>query len=216
MKITTLKPHKGETWWLEFDDSGTPFFLHASVVHRFQLTQGQQLGADAWERVQQVELSRKAYRYACFLLDRRGYSYQEMYRKLAEKYPSEVCYGTVDRLVHVGLINDRAYAEQLAHHYVAVKHFGMRRARQEMRRRGLLDEQIDRALNPYAEQTDEMLMELIEGKYRKYFGDPSDRKMIEKGKAALVRQGYSFGEINAAVRSALDALEEEETEEEEA
>ena len=58
--------------------------------------------------------------------------------------------------------------------------------------------------------TGEILTELVEGKYRKYFLDPDDRRTIEKGKAALVRQGYRFGEINAAVRAFLEEQLEEE------
>lgn len=200
MKITTLGPHKGETWKLELDDSGELFFLHVSVVYRFGLQDGMELDEETWEAIQNAQLARKAYSYACYLLDRRGYSYQEMYHKLEPKYPSEVCFETVDRLAKYGLINDRAYAEQMAHHYVEVKHFGLRRARQEMRRRGLLDEQIDQALEAYEDQTEEFLRTLIETKYRRYFLDPDDRKMIEKGKAALVRQGYAFAEIHEALR----------------
>ena len=89
----------------------------------------------------------------------------------------------------------------------------MRRAFQEMRRRGLLEEHISEALAPYEDEvTGEILAELVEGKYRKYFLDPDDRRTMEKGKAALVRRGYRFREINAAVRA---FLEEQETSEEE-
>ena len=210
MTITTLGAHKGNTWKIELDDSGELFFLHVSVVQRCGLQKGMTLTPAQWEQVQLTELSRKAYQYACFLLDNRGYSYQEMFHKLEPKYPQSVCFATVDRLAKYGQINDRAYAEQLAHHYVAVKHFGMRRAFQEMRRRGLLDEHISEALEPYEEITGEILTELIEGKYQKYFLDPDDRCTMEKGKAALVRRGYRFGEINAAVRAFLEELSEEE------
>lgn len=210
MTITTLGAHKGNTWKIELDDSGELFFLHVSVVQRCGLQKGMTLTPAQWEQVQLTELSRKAYQYACFLLDNRGYSYQEMFHKLEPKYPQSVCFATVDRLAKYGQINDRAYAEQLAHHYVAVKHFGMRRAFQEMRRRGLLDEHISEALEPYEEITGEILTELIEGKYQKYFLDPDDRRTMEKGKAALVRRGHRFGEINAAVRAFLEELSEEE------
>ena len=211
MTITTLSAHKGNTWKIELDDSGELFFLHVSVVQRCGLRKGMTLTPQQWEQVQTAELSRKAYQYACFLLDNRGYSYQEMIRKLEPKNPQAVCFATVDRLAKYGQINDRAYAEQLAHHYVAVKRFGMRRAFQEMRRRGLLEEHITEALEPYEDEvTGEILMELVEGKYRKYFLDPDDRRTIEKGKAALVRQGYRFGEITAAVRAFLEEQLEEE------
>ena len=191
MTITTLAAHKGNTWKLELDDSGELYFLHVSVVQRCGLQKGMTLTPQQWEQVQTAELARKAYQYACFLLDRRGYSYQEMFRKLEPKYPQSVCYATVDRLAKFGQINDRAYAE-----------------RQEMYRRGLLDEHITEALEPYEDEvTGGILEELVAGKYRKYFLDPDDRRTIEKGKAALVRQGYRFSEINAAVQAFLEEME---------
>ena len=98
MTITTLAAHKGNTWKLELDDSGELYFLHVSVVQRCGLQKGMTLTPQQWEQVQTTELARKAYQYACFLLDRRGYSYQEMFRKLEPKYPQSVCYATVDRL----------------------------------------------------------------------------------------------------------------------
>ena len=110
MTITTLAAHKGNTWKLELDDSGELYFLHVSVVQRCGLQKGMTLTPQQWEQVQTTELARKAYQYACFLLDRRGYSYQEMFRKLEPKYPQSVCYATVDRLAKFGQINDRAYA----------------------------------------------------------------------------------------------------------
>ena len=76
MTITTLSAHKGNTWKIELDDSGELFFLHVSVVQRCGLRKGMTLTPQQWEQVQTAELSRKAYQYACFLLDNRGYSYQ--------------------------------------------------------------------------------------------------------------------------------------------
>ena len=152
-----------------------------SVVQRCGLQKGMTLTPQQWEQVQTTELARKAYQYACFLLDRRGYSYQEMFRKLEPKYPQSVCYATVDRLAKVWQINDRADAEQLAHHYVEVKHFGLRRARQEMYRRGLLDEHITEALEPYEDEvTGGILEELVAGKYRKYFLDVYKRQALTR------------------------------------
>ena len=161
MEITELHAYKGNTWLLRMDGSESPYFLHVSVVQKFHLQEGMRLPESAWEQVQTAELSRKAFQYACYLLDRRDYSYQEMYRKLEPKYPAAVCYAVTDRLAAKGLISDRRYAEQLARHYVAGKHFGLRRARQEMYRHGLLEAQIQEALEPYTEQMAEQLQALI-------------------------------------------------------
>ena len=69
MTITTLAAHKGNTWKLELDDSGELYFLHVSVVQRCGLQKGMTLTPQQWEQVQTTELARKAYQYACFLLD---------------------------------------------------------------------------------------------------------------------------------------------------
>ena len=114
MEITELHAYKGNTWLLRMDGSESPYFLHVSVVQKFHLQEGMRLPESAWEQVQTAELSRKAFQHACYLLDRRDYSYQEMYRKLEPKYPAAVCYAVTDRLAAKGLINDRRYAEQLA------------------------------------------------------------------------------------------------------
>ncbi len=201
MRITTLAPHKGNTWKVAFDGNDTLYFLNASVVEKYALQNDLELTEAQWNEICETELRRKAYSRACYLLDYRGYSYREMFHKLAQNYPETVCFSVVNQLAANGLINDRRYAEQLAHRYIAVKRFGLRRAKQEMQRRELLEKQIDEALLPYLECVAENLETIIAGKYAKYFEDPSDRKMIEKGKAALVRQGYSFGEINAAVKA---------------
>ena len=211
MRLTQLCTYKGNTWQMELDGSGELYFVHVSVVQHCGLQKGMELSAAQWKRVQDLETFRKAYQYSRYLLDNRGYSYQEMFRKLSPKYPENVCYGVVNRLVKNGMLNDWKYAEQAALHYIERKRFGMRRAYQEMRRRGLLDPQIQAALEPYRCRTEEILEELVRGKFVRYFAEPSDRKMIEKGKAALVRQGYTFGEIQRVVSA---YLQEQKTEQE--
>lgn len=202
MEITTLGAHKGETWKVEFDHSGQLHFLHVSTVYAFSLALGMTLTASQWEAVWAAELGRKAYRHGQFLLDRRGYSFRELYHKLEEKYPPEVCLAVVQRLAKAGLLNDWRYAEQLAHRYIVVRRYGLYRARLEMRRRELLDEQIDAALAPYADKMEDVVLELMETKLRRYFADPGDYKMLEKGKAALARRGFSYGEIKGALERA--------------
>ena len=46
----------------------------------------------------------------------------------------------------------------------------------------------------------ERLQQILERHYAEKLSDPSDRKMVERVKAALVRKGYSFSEIQAAVQ----------------
>ncbi len=203
--IDQVCPYKGNTWKLSFADAPDELvFLHVSVVQHCQLQAGMTLTAAQWTRVRRLETFRKAYQHACYLLDQRGYSYQGLFRKLTPKYEEAVCYAVVNRLVKNGLLNDWRYAEQAAHYYVETKKFGFRRAYQAMRAKGLLDEQIRAALAPYADRMTEILQTLVTGRFAPYFADPADRKQVEKGKAALVRRGYGFSEIQQALVAAHD------------
>lgn len=207
MEVTMLQPYKGNTWQIQLDD-GEIQYLNVSVVTKFQLEAGDEISEELWEQVRHAEMARKAYQRACYLLDQRAYSYQGMFQKLAANYPEEVCFQVLERLTAYNLINDRQFASQLAYHYSVRKRFGYYRARQEMKRRGLLDGHIQEALAPYAEQSEAIIHELMEKKYYRYFEDWENRPMVEKGKAALVRQGFSFAEVHQAVKTFLEEREE--------
>ena len=88
MTITTLAAHKGNTWKLELDDSGELYFLHVSVVQRCGLQKGMTLTPQQWEQVQTMELARKAYQYACFLLDRRATAIRKCSGSWSRNIPS--------------------------------------------------------------------------------------------------------------------------------
>ena len=113
----------------------------------------------------------------------------------------------MQRLVELGAINDRRYAEGLARHYMEVKLFGRRRAFQEMRLKGLTKEVIDIALEEYEEGVEERLRKLIEKKYLRIM---TDEKGVNRVKNALVRCGYSYD----LIKDVLKDIEEEYGEEE--
>jgi SOS response regulatory protein OraA/RecX len=50
------------------------------------------------------------------------------------------------------------------------------------------------------------LQRLIHRHYAEKLSDRTDRNAIEKTKAALVRKGYSFSEVNAAIQQYQEAL----------
>lgn len=133
---------------------------------------------------------------ALYILEGRDCSYTELYEKLAKNYDDGVCRAVCDNMAELSLIDDRRYAEKLARHYMTVKKFGIYRAKQEMRRKGIDDELAEEFLEEYEEDTLTRLGELVETKYARYLGD---EKGIRKVKSALVRMGYSYGDINAVL-----------------
>ena len=100
----------------------------------------------------------------------------------------------------MGGINDYQYAQQMARSAVERKDYGLWRAAEMMRQKGVPKNVIAAVLQPYEETVPERLQQILERHYAEKLSDPSDRKMVERVKAALVRKGYSFSEIQAAVQ----------------
>ena len=137
-----------------------------------------------------------AKRKALALLDRRDYSRAELLRKLAEKdFEPAAAEQAVDRLVELGFVDDARYAPIVVRHYAA-KGYGAQRVRGELQRRGIPKELWDAALAEMPEQ-DETLDRLLRARLRG--ADPDDRAALKKAADALLRRGYGWDEINAAV-----------------
>ena len=206
MKITSIEKYKGSTYRIDFDE-GESAYLNIEIINKFNLKAGLDLPLSAWEQIKQESDYRRARERALYLLDRRDYSFVEMFKKLRQNYDEELCYRVMQRLVELGSINDRRYAEGLARHYMEVKLFGRRRAFQEMRLKGLTKEVIDIALQEYDEGADERLRRLIEKKYLRYM---TDEKGINRAKNSLVRYGYDYSDINRAFKEIESEYDEDE------
>ncbi len=197
LKITGVSQYKGKTLRIDFEE-GEPAFISSEVVYDKGLAKGMTLTAAQWQEVVSANDFRRARERALYLLDYKDYSYIMMFRKLSENYPEELCYKVCDRLAELGILNDRRFAAGLARRYMEVKHFGYFRARHEMKLKGLSKELIDEALAPYqeTESVRERLRELVEKKYLRRL-EAEDG--VKKVKNALVRQGYSYSDINAVL-----------------
>lgn len=198
MRITDITPYKGSVLRVELADAD-PLFLHRDIAADFHLKPGLELPEGALEEIRIASQKRRAYERALYLLDVRAYGFAELFEKLEQNYEEEVCYWVLGRLVKLGMINDRRYAASLAEKYVTVRHYGLYRAKQEMRRKGLDDELIDDVLSAYAEETDAQLAALLERKYAPELQDPTDLKRINRVRAALVRRGYGYNAIRCAL-----------------
>ena len=202
--ITSIEKYKGSTMRVDLDE-GEPLFINVDVLNEYHLQKDITLPEAAIEEIIHSNDFRRAKERALYLLDERDYSYIELYRKLERNYPEDICLEVCNRLSEIGCINDGRYSERLAEHYCVTKRFGLRRAREEMRKRGISNELITEALYPYEDTVPERITELIDKKYARYL---TDEKGVQKVKAALVRQGYSFSEVNKALSEYEYEMEE--------
>ena len=211
MRITEIRPAKGKLFEIILENE-QKLWLHADLVQSEFLRSGDDLDEDRIADLRRRAAEHRAYEYGLYLLEKRGYSYRELYDKLiaAPNAQEDAVLAALEKLTRYGFVNDALYAEQLARHYVEGKKYGIRRAEYEMRHRGLAQTDIDEALAAYddAEKISAQLLELLQKKYARYLTDPDDRKATEKVTAALVRRGYSYQQIRYAIEDYYAWLEE--------
>ena len=212
MKIEAMTPGKGRLTEILLD-TGESFWLHAELAQAEGLYVGAEVDAERIAELRQRAAERRAYEYGLYLLERRGYSYRELYKKLmdAKNAQEDAVLAALEKLTRYGFLNDALYAEQLARHFAEVKKYGLRRAEYEMRHRGLSQEDIDDALAAYnnPEQISAQLLEILQKKYARYLTDPDDRKAAEKVTAALVRRGFTYQQIRYAIEDYYAWAEEQ-------
>jgi len=209
MKVTALQKYKGSTYEVELDYE-RKIYLHIDIIVDFSVKTGMELDRTKLREIIYASNFRRAYQYALYRLDYRDYSAKEMTDKLVQTYKNEVlCLAVVEKLKNVGIINDARYAEKLARKLVEVKKYGYIRAKRELKLKGISEFIAVDALEKYSESFGENLMSLLETKHARYLTDKSDRKSVEKVKAALVRYGYGFDEINRSIKEYFENYEAE-------
>lgn len=145
--------------------------------------------------------SRLAFNSAMFSLDMRDHSEKEIRQKLMRKFDERSVDSAVEKLIDLGLINDRRYAELLTRELFERKKYGKNRVRSELFRRGIASDIVSEVIEAYEEENDsdnvEKIVDIIR---KKYYNKLVDEKSRQKVVAALVRLGYSFSDIRQAMR----------------
>ena len=156
------------------------------------------------ERDAEYERARKR---AMYLLGSRPYSTAALREKLLGNYSEKTAERVIEDMTRYGFLDDEEYARRLASSIIKGKKYGLRRAKAEMRRKGVPDELIEQALDEYgSEEINESLTQLVRKKYADRIADREERQKVI---AALARRGSGFGEIKLAITSVLEEMEEE-------
>lgn len=136
------------------------------------------------------------------LLARREHSAQELRSKLlAKSYPVELVSAALEQLAAQGLLSDGRFAEVFARAR-ANKGYGAVRIAQELRRRGVADEQIAPVLNEAKETWRAQITQVR----RKRFGEELPQTNADRAKQArfLLQRGFTSEQVRALLRGKLD------------
>ncbi len=185
-------------------ESGDVLRLTEEELLRFSLRPGLELDGETLEALRASARASSARAAAANMIGSRALSKSELTRRLVKKGSEEAdAKAAADWLEDIGAVDDAGYAAALVRHYGG-KGYGPARVREELRRRGVDRELWDQAMEEMPEAAD-VLDELIRKKCRGELADPREKKRISD---ALLRRGFSWGDVRAAMGRYTDMMED--------
>lgn len=201
MELTAAEPRRKSLVQLYLDGEAA-VKIDAEIFLRSRLKPGDKISDEELRELIQASDTRRAQEKALYLLEHRSHSKKELAEKIARTAASkQAAQAAAERMEELGLINDEAYARDLARHLFGTKRYGVMRVRQELRLKGIEDELIDELIDEFGGE--EAALENIRAVLnKKYFGWQNDEKIRRRAFAALQRLGYSYGLIRQAMQAA--------------
>ncbi len=171
---------------------------------RFGLRAGMELDEETAEALQASARASAARAAAASIIGSRALSKQELTRRLVKKgNEASDAQAAADWLEDIGAVNDADYAASLARHYGG-RGYGPARVREELRRRGVDRALWDAALEEMPEAA-EALDKLIRKICRGELSDPREKKRVSD---ALLRRGFGWSDVRAAMGRYTEMLED--------
>lgn len=169
--------------------------LSEDTLLRFGLYEGMELSGEDLEDLNRYAAAERTRESAAGMIGRRALSKKELQDRLVKKgADQEDAQNAVDWLEEIGAVDDASYAGVIARHY-AGRGYGSARVKEELRRRG-----VDRSLwaDALAElpEAEEAIIAYVR---KRSHGDLSDPKELKRLTDALVRRGFSWGDIRSAL-----------------
>ena len=158
---------------------------------------GKEVESDELQEIIETVSVRRAYNYAVSLLARRDHGEKELKDKLILKGYGKGAEAAIGKLKEAGYVDDERFVRLFAAELRNLKKYGKKRIEQELYRKGI-DRDIISDVLEETEFDESELVSLIERKFGRYL---SDEKGIHKTVNALLRMGYSYGEIRDALRT---------------
>lgn len=199
MKIERIErsKHKQERV-LVYLEGGNLLRITESELLHFGLYQGLDIDGETVVQLQKCGARSETRVRAASMVSARPLSKSELTRRLVRRgAEAEDADAAVEYLERIGALDDAAYAAMLVRHYSA-QGYGAARLRDELYRRGVPREHWDAALES-APDAGETLARLIESRTH---GKPLSEKDYRRLSDALLRRGFSWSEVRAALRAA--------------
>ncbi len=177
------------------DDAGN-LLLQTEYAEELFLKAGKEVSEEWLYEVCHESAYRRCLSKAMWYLSRRSYCSGELNRNLMSEYSYTVCGRVLARLQELGLINDQAYAERLAEHFIEEKGIAPKAAALHMAAKGV---DMGLAKQVIAARQDDPKIGLKALVERKYLGGITSQKALTKAINSLMRKGYSYGDVKSVL-----------------
>ena len=208
--ITALEPQKRRKGRLNvFVDGQFVVGVGEAVAADLSLRVGKTITAERLAEIVGAEEVHKATEAALGLLDVRARARREIETRLAQKgYEQETIAKVMDKLTHLGLLDDAQFAAQWVEartRAMGMRPVGRRRLSQELFGKGVAKEQIEEAIGVISTDDELTLARAAASKKVRAVPAQKETRQAERQKliAFLQRRGFGWETVKIAAREAL-------------
>ncbi len=185
-----------------FIDGKFAFGLDEEVVSKLRLEKGESLTEKRASEISAGKSENEAKEAALRFLSFRRRTEKEIKDKLRQKgFDTKVIRSTIEKLKSYDLVNDYEFATAWIKERLAYKPRGRRLLRQELWKKGIQKDVIDRAIEELCRDEDQSALEVLE-KAKKRYQMLEPRVARRRMYGLLMRRGFSYD----AAKQAMERL----------
>lgn len=138
---------------------------------------------------------RKAFNKCADFLSRRDHSVKELREKLLRTVDEASADKAIERFEELGYLDDEKFAKNYAEHLFNNKNYSDNHVKQELYKKGISRDIVAQILEDSEIDSVENIITIIN---KKYYSKLNAENGKEKVVAALMRKGFSYGDIKSA------------------
>ena len=138
---------------------------------------------------------RKAFNKCADFLSRRDHSVKELREKLLRTVDEASADKVIERFEELGYLNDEKFAKNYVEHLFNNKNYSDNHVKQELYKKGISRDIVAQILEDVEIDSVENIITIIN---KKYYNKLNAENGKEKVVAALMRKGFSYGDIKSA------------------
>ncbi len=193
--IMTAKKGKGNKMHIYADDEYL-ITVTADFWYSGSIRQGDEINSERLESFKDKAQDSRAYNKLLDLISRRDYCRKELEDRLSRDFGRNPALKAVQRAVDAGFVNDESYAVKFAEEMCRRKGFSLSRIKTDLIYKGIAREIVDETIEHIDFDPRVRIIELLQTKYARRF---DDEKNTARTINAIIRLGYSYSDIRAAM-----------------